>query len=1365
MIGKDKPPGCSRCPLEYSGAGYVPGEGPVGAPIAILAEQPGYDEVILGRPMVGAAGGMLARILRRTFRTREQFRIENVYRCCPPGSEINKAWAAQAALHCSQYSAPALRESPVILAMGGTAIRQALGLWDWDVKKLVENFHGTVSELPSGQRVVCTYHPSHLQRGAANLMGTVAFDLSVAEDVARGTWQPEPIDCVVDPHPEWFRAYVNQFKQAVLTDPWLALDTDIETPDKAGGKAEDELDEHDASFEVTRINFSYHDDEGVTVPWADPYIGMTLELIAAARLHYLHNGDYDIRRLLRLGAKFQGEIWDGMWLWHHYMSDVPKGLGFVAPFCSNGGAWATHKTTAWKHLFTGDPGAYAGYDPAQGRRVVNRTVEALQARGQWEIAHRHTVRLMQEVLKPAQVVGIQVDRPALDAFEADLAQKTEVLLERLQGSIPEHERPLTGGTKNEGFRRRPEGPHPDATLLKADGTPKKGSEDWDPLKVQLYARHATLVELKVPRKVLCCAGCGAEEVVAKHRCADKRDTPAVSLQERHVVRYFWQEPFNPDSPQQVLGYIKTRRHKAGRNKKTRSDSADRETLVRLRATTKDPFYEHLLDYRGVAKIRGTYAIGVRRRLDAENRFHPVPTLRPSTLRTCIAQETLIEVVRDVSRYPKGIPIEDIRPGMLAYSFDADRRLVLRRVVSVMRTGTRTVVRLYWRGVYGGARKEGHVDLTADHEVRRTDGTWCPAGQLKPHERILSLARGVRPSGYARLWATGHPEISMEHRFIWAALHPGQPAEHVHHRNENKLDNRPENLHGFATAAEHQRTPHVGRWSEARRRMQAAVARRVSKTRRVLRGTEVHNHLGLTKQWMLGVLWANSGKPTAFRDIHGIDYATAVKYLEQHQIDWRGIRACFNGRDERITPALVRAARQVYARHGSVAAQKAIALGYARFRAVQEQAGYVPYNHQVVAVVPLPDAVPVYDLEIEETHNFIAGELCVHNSYVAPNIQNVVADKDSNRNLAAGFRRCVVASPGCKLIELDFSGIEAVQLAWFARDPLLMRLATLGIHAYLASHLLKRPADLSWSDADLTAYFKEIKKTEPFVYDQAKRNVHGNGYGMTPQGMWLMFPHLYKSLAAAKRVQDIYFEVAPAVPRLQNAIRVRAYEQGYIGGPWDRKYGSILDDHNAHPYGYRHDFFNVVDLAPVGPEAKKRLEAECVPLIEMNGRLYAAKQGPDSKRCLAFYPQSTAAGNLKEVALYLFAEPDLSTYIGDAYYGRTPLRAPIHDSLLLEVPDRQVDRVLECAFTEMLRPVEEQPLPAGWNRGPFLTIGVEAKVGDNWEDMEKIATPTPRDLGLDVLNYVPADSLAFDRTYFPAEEQEEEDVSDLGIVVQ
>lgn len=36
------------------------------------------------------------------------------------------------------------------------------------------------------------------------------------------------------------------------------------------------------------------------------------------------------------------------------------------------------------------------------------------------------------------------------------------------------------------------------------------------------------------------------------------------------------------------------------------------------------------------------------------------------------------------------------------------------------------------------------------------------------------------------------------------------------------------------------------------------------------------------------------------------------------------------------------------------------------------------NHFITHIIPLPDPVPVYDITVEDTHNFIANEICVHN---------------------------------------------------------------------------------------------------------------------------------------------------------------------------------------------------------------------------------------------------------------------------------------------------------------------------------------------------------------------------------------------------
>jgi hypothetical protein len=357
-------------------------------------------------------------------------------------------------------------------------------------------------------------------------------------------------------------------------------------------------------------------------------------------------------------------------------------------------------------------------------------------------------------------------------------------------------------------------------------------------------------------------------------------------------------------------------------------------------------------------------------------------------------------------------------------------------------------------------------------------------------------------------------------------------------------------------------------------------------------------------------------------------------------------------------------------------------------------------------------------------------------------------------------------PPCKLIELDLSGVEAVILGWYAarltNDPTVIRFAKLGLHALVASHLLRKPPDMGWPDPQIADYFQAIKKAHPDEYDTCKRTVHGTGYGMTPEGMVLMFPDVYESLSHAQKIQRVYFDACPPVPAFQLDVKTRAAKKNRLGGPVEPG-KTILTDTNAHVFGYDHEFFNVVEYRKLSAGQVRALKLQrstiSVPVVDINGVPHAAKWGPDSKRALAFYPQSTNAGGLNEIEVELFDEPDGATYIGDFFYGRTPLRAPIHDSLFMECPFRKVDRLLERAFTAMLRPYEEMPMKPEWGMGAFLTVGVEGKIGDDWAHMTKIPTPTLEALGLS--NVI---GVAGDGTYFPADDAEDEDVIELRTAV-
>lgn len=976
---------------------------------------------------------MLERIFRRSQISREHVRIANCVSCQPPGDWLDGApWEYAALNKCRQYLDPILAEPhKVIVTLGAIPLRQVLDLWGVEGVR-VQDFHGTVHQLTTGQYVVPSYHPSFLQRGAINLLDVVRSDIAVASGILRSGWHPRPVSKLLDPAPTIFALWCSGFINRVKADPegvWLAVD--IETPDKEGGRDEGELTAEDISTQILRINFSYEPDEGVTVPYEGPYIPLIDEILKAANIVLMWNKGYDEPRLRFAGHQQIGnEIWDLMWGAHHLQSDLPLGLGFWAPFYSDYGAW--------KHLGKqrGKEAEYAAVDGFQTTRVGHGIVKDLVEASLWEAFYRHTHLREQYVLRPAHDIGLLVDIPRLDGFHEKLQTRAAEKLHR----IGEYE--ISGNLyPKQGYQDRPEGEPPKSVI-------GKHREKGDQAKAGYIEQGIKVVqkEIDVTRKL--CLTCGkADKVGPKHNCLAKpkrnrrtggepdlppemdhgqqvndlrtdptvRSTPEIVDRTYREFRWFWQLPFNPDASQQILKYIKDSGEAPGKAKKTKKDTANKETLRKLFKKTGNRIYQDILDYKAIKKVDSTYAVGAKKRIWADGRLHPQWTGRPSTLR---------------------------------------------------------------------------------------------------------------------------------------------------------------------------------------------------------------------------------------------------------------------------------------------------------------------------------------------------------DSYVNPNIQNVIADKGGQESLAAGFRECIVASPGCRLLEVDYSGIEGVETGWLAGDPDYIRLAYLGVHAYLTSHLIGKAASLSWSDADLAMYFGEIKKKYPVEYDRSKRCVHGNNYGLTIHGMVENFPESFPDLKEAKRVQELYFALAPKLQAFHNRCRDKAYEFGRLGGPPSEDYYELTQSGQHHPYAYRHWFWGVQSYRPVNEQEYRKaqylgkknqtLRSNGIPsgYVIMNSRPFKVQLGEDSKRVIAFYPQSIAAGRLKEAELELF-HPESSDYIGDRYYGRTPLRAPIHDSLLLEVPDREWDYVVQQVVAVMRRPEYRQPCPAEWGIGDYLRVGVAAKAGKDWMHMEEIQLP----------EMLP--ETAREQMYLPVDESEYEDVQDLG----
>lgn len=315
----------------------------------------------------------------------------------------------------------------------------------------------------------------------------------------------------------------------------------------------------------------------------------------------------------------------------------------------------------------------------------------------------------------------------------------------------------------------------------------------------------------------------------------------------------------------------------------------------------------------------------------------------------------------------------------------------------------------------------------------------------------------------------------------------------------------------------------------------------------------------------------------------------------------------------------------------------------------------------------------------------------------PNLQNI--PRTSGDEVARWVKEIFVAPVGYLLYELDYSAIEAVLVGYFAGDPNYIRFAKLGVHAYLASHLLHRPADLSWTDSDLKSYFKQLKQTEGPTYDIAKRVVHLSNYRGTPTKMHQEYPETFRTRKDAEKLQGIYFDLFPSIPqwhlnlceRVDGAKRRRRGEQDEAVDPW-----TLGVCYAQNPFGYRHEFYNVLDWTHTElPDGSK---------------LWHSALGDDAKRLISFLPSSTASAILKRAAKRVFVDyPDIGAN----------LRLLVHDSIVGEAAERDVERDVGVIHELMTRPIPQLPLDPSWQMGEYLSINAEVKVGPSWADMRTL----------------------------------------------
>jgi uracil-DNA glycosylase len=174
--------GCRGCHLFEEATQTVFGEGPEGARIAMVGEQPGDKEDVAGRPFVGPAGALLDRAIEQAGLDRDDIYLTNVvkhFKHVMRGKRrIHKKPDLEEVRACTPWLDAELgRIKPeVLVLLGATAAQAVLGR-----TFRVTHHRGEFVDSPLAPLVTATVHPSSILRSRTDEERRSGFDAFVED--------------------------------------------------------------------------------------------------------------------------------------------------------------------------------------------------------------------------------------------------------------------------------------------------------------------------------------------------------------------------------------------------------------------------------------------------------------------------------------------------------------------------------------------------------------------------------------------------------------------------------------------------------------------------------------------------------------------------------------------------------------------------------------------------------------------------------------------------------------------------------------------------------------------------------------------------------------------------------------------------------------------------------------------------------------------------------------------------------------------------------------------------------------------------------------------------------------------------------
>jgi deoxyhypusine synthase len=409
-------------------------------------------------------------------------------------------------------------------------------------------------------------------------------------------------------------------------------------------------------------------------------------------------------------------------------------------------------------------------------------------------------------------------------------------------------------------------------------------------------------------------------------------------------------------------------------------------------------------------------------------FLQVTDARPDTGGLCVAEGTCIDIPRDLSRFPDGVPIEAMvgKSGFYAYSYDHEqKKIVLSEVEKVWRTGEQEVWRLRF-GWYTGTRKEKYkeaeLQATPDHLVMLSNGSYKPLRVLKPGEGLKAFNASYSVHGYRQI-GLGVGKAIPEHRYLLEFVlgRKLEPHEVAHHLDHNHLNNNLDNLapeHYRTHAANHRKLEWQKKTAEERRlwsdlnreRMKPEIAQRMSRKfwdslspeelaeyKEKKRQEALNNDPAVrqyrrqrAREWF-GQL-PESEQERRREETRRQTLERFKNFSAEEREAWcEKFRLEENGRfkheidEERVRAALVESGGRIYEAceilqiDWRTLDRRLKMYGITRGEIRERYAD----NHKVICVEPTGIVLPVYDMTVKRTRNFVANGIVVHNSGATP----------------------------------------------------------------------------------------------------------------------------------------------------------------------------------------------------------------------------------------------------------------------------------------------------------------------------------------------------------------------------------------------